>query len=131
MEEFDPHLEMEGFDRLLRFARRLRPRRPVWPASDRSLPGSSPDFRTDARALTGSHPSHIQDSKKEWKKSTLFYYGGDGGIRTLAPVTRPVAFRVRSLEPLEYISIFCTTIIYHNLYRYSSFVLYFMYKLPG
>jgi len=64
MEGFDPHLEMEGFDRLLRFARRLRPRRPVWPASDRSLPGSSPDFRTDARALTGSHPSHIQDSKK-------------------------------------------------------------------
>ena len=33
-----------------------------------------------------------------------FFCGGDGGIRTHAPVTRAAAFRVRSLEPLGYIS---------------------------
>ena len=29
---------------------------------------------------------------------------GNGGIRTLAPVARPTAFRVRTLQPLGYIS---------------------------
>ena len=32
-------------------------------------------------------------------------WNGDGGIWTLAPVARPAAFRVRSLQPLGYISI--------------------------
>ena len=32
-------------------------------------------------------------------------WNGDGGIWTLAPVTRPTAFRVRTLQPLGYISI--------------------------
>ena len=83
MEEFDPHLEMEGFDRLLRFARRLRPRRPVWPASDRSLPGSSPDFRTDARALTGSSPDKTQKTIKGWVKPILLSLVRHKGLEPL------------------------------------------------
>ena len=35
----------------------------------------------------------------------LFVNSGDGGIWTLAPVTRSTAFRVRTLQPLGYISI--------------------------
>ena len=33
-----------------------------------------------------------------------FLFGGDGEIRTLAPLSRPTAFRVRTLQPLGYIS---------------------------
>ena len=36
--------------------------------------------------------------------SAILFLRGDGEIWTLAPVTRPTAFRVRTLQPLGYIS---------------------------
>lgn len=35
------------------------------------------------------------------KESAVRFFSGGQGIRTLAPVSRPSAFRVRPLGPLE------------------------------
>ena len=63
--------------------------------------GNKGDFYTYEKK-TISSPKNTKTPARA--TSQVFFCGGDGGIRTHAPVDRPAAFRVRSLEPLGYIS---------------------------
>ena len=52
------------------------------------------------------------ENKKDTHKGCLSYFGGDGGIWTPARLAAPSGFRIRTLQPLGYISLLQARVLY-------------------
>ena len=62
-------------------------------------------FKTIVQFLSLANEKKLQQIFSQFVAASLFHSGGVGGIRTLAPVTRPNDLANRPLQPLEYHSI--------------------------
>ena len=70
-----------------------------------SITGLRSIFKTIVQFLSLANEKKLQQMLSQFVAASLFHSGGVGGIRTLAPVTRPNDLANRPLQPLEYHSI--------------------------